>query len=173
VNAAAPPDSADDLKALYQEIILEHGRRPRNSRLVENPTCTAKGNNPLCGDRVTVSARVSRAGAFDDLAAEGRGCAISIASASLMTEVLKGHTPDEARRVFAAVQGLCTGKIDADTAKADVGPDLADGIDRLAALSGVSQFPVRVKCATLPWHALMSCLEGRGAASSEQDGARS
>ena len=157
----------DDLTSLYQEIILDHGKRPRNSRLVEHATCTAKGNNPLCGDRVTVTARVNDKGHLEDVGAEGRGCAISIASASLMTEILKDRTPDDARRVFAAVHGLCTGKIDPAKAKSDVGGELADGIDRLAALSGVSQFPARIKCATLPWHALMSCLDGKTGATSE------
>lgn len=163
----AAAERTDDLTALYQEIILDHGRKPRNSRLVEQASCTAKGNNPLCGDRVTVSARVSPDGFIDDLGAEGRGCAISIASASLMTDVLKGRSIDDAARVFRAVQGMCTGTHDPDHAKTLVSPELADGIDRLAALSGVRQFPSRVKCATLAWHALVSCLEGRAAATTE------
>jgi nitrogen fixation NifU-like protein len=169
---ANPSVLNDDLTSLYQEIILDHGRRPRNSRLVEQASCSAKGNNPLCGDRVTVTARVAGAGAgvIEDVAAEGRGCAISIASASLMTEVLKGQTLADAKRVFAAVLAMCTGQQETDSAKADVGATLAPAIDKLAALSGVRQFPVRVKCATLPWHALMACLDGRGETTTTEPG---
>ncbi|TAL02061.1 MAG: SUF system NifU family Fe-S cluster assembly protein [Rhodospirillaceae bacterium] len=160
-------DSADDLKALYQELILDHGKSPRNLRPVEHPTCTAKGNNPMCGDKVTVSARVSEAGVIEDIAFEGRGCAISIASASMMTLALKGRTVDGARRLFAAVQGLCTGRMELTTAKAETPVEMSDALDELAALSGVRQFPVRVKCATLPWHALVSCLDGSATATTE------
>lgn len=165
MNAAV--EQADDLTALYQDIILDHGRRPRNSRLVEHASCTAKGNNPLCGDRVTVTARISPEGAIEDIGAEGRGCAISIASASLMTEALKGRSRDDALQVFKAVQGLCTGSHDSSQAKAIVPAAMAESVDRLAALSGVRQFPSRVKCATLAWHALMSCLDGGSAATIE------
>ena len=157
----AAAQNGDELTALYQDIILDHGRRPRNSRLIHDATCTAKGNNPLCGDRVTVSARVDDSGRIADVAAEGRGCAISIASASLMTEALKGRSRDDARRVFDAVHALCKGTRELAAAKQDLGPVLAEELDKLAALSGVRQFPVRVKCATLPWHALMSCLDGK------------
>jgi len=167
VSALAAKIEPDDLKALYQEIILDHGRSPRNSRLVEHASCTAAGNNPLCGDRITVTARVN-GDVIEDVAAEGKGCAISIASASMMTEVLKGLSPATARQVFDAVQQLCTGKIDPDAAKALLPISLNDGIDKLASLSGVKQFPVRVKCATLPWHTLMSCLDGRTDATTEK-----
>lgn len=159
--------TADDLKALYQDIILDHSKHPRNARLVEHATCTAQGNNPLCGDRVTVTARVSADGALDDVAAQGRGCAISLASASLMTETLRGVDVATARRVFAAVQGLCTGNVDVARAKAMVPPGLSERIDMLASLSGVQHFPVRVKCATLPWHSLMRCLDGQHDATTE------
>jgi nitrogen fixation NifU-like protein len=164
MNAAAP--LTDDLRGLYQEIILDHGRKPRNLRQVEHATCSALGNNPMCGDRVTVSARVAD-NVIEDVAFEGKGCAISIASASMMTDVLKGRSPDLAHQLFAAVHSLCTGKIDVDQAKAGLPADLADDIDKLAALSGVRQFPVRVKCATLPWHTLVSCLDGRGQTTTE------
>lgn len=167
MSAQVQAATDDDLTQLYQEIILDHGKRPRNARIVEHASCNAKGNNPLCGDRVTVTARLSADGTIEDVGAEGRGCAISIASASMMTEALKGRTPEDAKRLFAAVQGLCTGKLGSMQAKTDVGAELADNVDRLAALSGVSQFPARVKCATLPWHTLMSCLDGRGTATSE------
>ena len=159
--------NADDLRSLYQEIILDHGKHPRNLRQVEHATCKAQGNNPMCGDKVTVTARVSGAGVIEDLAFEGKGCAISIASASMMTTVLKGHTVNTAKRLFAAVQGLCIGKAELADARHDV-PELGETIDELAALSGVRQFPVRVKCATLPWHALVSCLDGGGPATTEK-----
>ncbi len=158
----------DDLKSLYQEIILDHGRNPRNARIVEHHTCNVKGNNPLCGDRITVTARVSSAELIEDVAADGKGCAISIASASLMTEALKGVSTEMAHKLADAVQKLCKGDADVEQAKALVPQELADQIEKLASLSGVKQFPVRVKCATLPWHALMSCLAGRNDATTEE-----
>jgi nitrogen fixation NifU-like protein len=168
MTARSSDENRDDLRALYQEIILDHGKRPRNQRTVDHATCCAKGNNPMCGDKVTVSARVSPAGVIEDIAFDGRGCAISIASASMMTTTLKGRTVDLARRLFAAVQALCTGRTEVAQAKAEMPEDMADAIDELAALSGVRQFPVRVKCATLPWHALVSCLDGGATATTEK-----
>jgi nitrogen fixation NifU-like protein len=159
MTARSAPESGDDLRALYQEIILDHGKSPRNLRQVEHATCKAQGNNPMCGDKVTVAARVSSAGTIEDIAFEGKGCAISIASASMMTTALKGRSTAVARRLIVAVQRLCTGSADLAAAHAEV-PEMDDAIEELAALSGVRQFPVRVKCATLPWHALGSCLDG-------------
>jgi len=158
----------DDLRTLYQEVILDHGKSPRNFRVVDNHTCKAQGNNPMCGDRVTVTARVSPAGVLEDVAFEGKGCAISIASASMMSEALAGRPVQTAHDLFSAVHDLCTGKIDTDQAKALVSSDLTDSIDKLASLSGVRQFPVRVKCATLPWHALLSCLDGKTQTTTEK-----
>jgi len=158
----------DDLRTLYQEVILDHGKSPRNFRVVEHHTCKAQGNNPMCGDRVTVTARVSPAGVLEDVAFEGKGCAISIASASMMSEALGGQPVTAAQQLFGAVHDLCTGKIDTDQAKAAVSSDLSDSIDKLASLSGVRQFPVRVKCATLPWHALLSCLGGKSQTTTEK-----
>jgi nitrogen fixation NifU-like protein len=155
VNAESPTQPiSDDLRSLYQDIILDHGKHPRNFRVVEHHTCKAQGNNPMCGDRVIVTARVAD-GKIEDLAFEGKGCAISIASASMMTDALSGQTPEAARALAGAVRDLCTGK---DTKIADAA--LEPHMEKLAALSGVRQFPVRVKCATLPWHALLSCLDG-------------
>jgi len=159
VNQAAP--LTDDLRTLYQDIILDHGKSPRNFRVVEHHTCKALGNNPMCGDKVTVTARVSGTGVLEDVAFEGKGCAISMASASMMSEALAGHPVATAQKVYAVVHDLCTGKINAAEATALVPPALAVSVEKLASLSGVRQFPVRVKCATLPWHALMSCLEGK------------
>jgi nitrogen fixation NifU-like protein len=158
---------ADDLRTLYQGIILDHGKSPRNLRTVEHGTCKAQGNNPMCGDKVSVSARVSADGVIEDVAFEGKGCAISIASASMMSTALKGRSVDVARRLFTAVQGLCSGKAELDQTKRDV-PEMETALDELAALSGVRQFPTRVKCATLPWQALLSCLGGGGATTTEK-----
>ena len=159
---------SDDLRSLYQEVILDHAKHPRNAALVQHHTCKAQGNNPMCGDRVTVTAQVAEDGRLAELGFEGKGCAISIASASMMTEALKGQSLETARRLFDAVHDLCTGKIEAEAAKQNLAPDAADSLDKLASLSGVRQFPVRVKCATLPWHALISCLEGKGRATTEK-----
>ncbi len=166
VNQAGP--LTDDLRSLYQDIILDHGKSPRNLRIVEHHTCKAQGNNPMCGDRVTVTARVSPAGQLEDVAFEGKGCAISIASASMMSEALAGQSAATAKQLFEAVHDLCTGKIEAEQVKGKVPAALSDSVDKLAALSGVRQFPVRVKCATLPWHALMSCLDGKTQATTEK-----
>lgn len=167
MNAVAHFET-DDLKGLYQELILDHGKSPRNARLVEHATCTAKGNNPLCGDRLTVTARVNAGGMIEDVAAEGKGCAISIASASMMTEALKNASVATARQVFEAVHQLCTGKADVASAKAMLPTSMSEDVEKLAALRGVRQFPVRVKCATLPWHTLMSCLDGKVDATTEK-----
>jgi nitrogen fixation protein NifU and related proteins len=166
VNQAAP--LTDDLRTLYQETILDHGKSPRNFRVVEHHTCKAQGNNPMCGDRVTVTARVSPGGVLEDVAFEGKGCAISIASASMMTDALAGQPVHVAEALFNAVQDLCTGRLDMDQAKAAVPAALGDSVEKLASLSGVRQFPVRVKCATLPWHALMSCLGGKTQTTTEK-----
>jgi nitrogen fixation NifU-like protein len=163
VNAAP---LSDDLRTLYQEIILDHGKNPRNAQLVADHTCKAQGNNPMCGDRVTVTAKVAD-GLMQDVGFDGKGCAISIASASMMTDALKGQSTATAQKLFDAVQELCTGKAKADDIKTRFGADLETAVERLASLSGVSQFPVRVKCATLPWHALMSCLNGKAQTTTE------
>jgi nitrogen fixation NifU-like protein len=159
---------SDDLRVLYQETILDHAKHPRNARLVEHHTCKAQGNNPMCGDKVTVTAQVSDEGRLQEIGFEGKGCAISIASASMMTEALSGQSVADARRLFDAVHDLCTGKAETDAVKAQLAPGAADSVDKLASLSGVRQFPVRVKCATLPWHALMSCLDGKGQTTTEK-----
>ena len=143
----------DELRELYQEVILDHGRSPRNFRHPDHHTCHALGNNPMCGDRLTVYLTVSDEGIIEDAAFEGRGCAISMASASMMTEVVKGKTLDEARRLFNSFHQMCT-EDDCTLAEGD------DDIERLQVLSGVREFPVRVKCATLPWHTLNAAVAG-------------
>lgn len=147
----------DELRDLYQEVILDHGRNPRNCRHLEHASCRAQGNNPMCGDRVTVYLTLDGDGTIEDAAFEGRGCAISMASASMMTEVLKGKTARDADRLFEAFQALCTGEAEDLAAVAESDPDAAE---RLLALSGVRAFPVRVKCATLPWHTMKAAVTG-------------
>lgn len=142
-----------DLRELYQEVILDHSRRPRNYQRLEEATCTADGHNPLCGDHVTVYARVED-GVIQDVSFEGNGCAISKASASMMTTSLKGKTVAEAEALFQRFHQLVTGGPDPAADPAELG--------KLAVFSGVCEFPVRVKCASLPWHTLRAALQGAG-----------
>ncbi len=143
---------SDDLRELYQDIILDHGRHPRNQRALASPTHLARGHNPLCGDRVTVYLAID-GDRIADVSFEGRGCAISTASASLMTEVLKGKTLAEARALFARFHATVTGG-----APVEVPEALQEEVERLEPLGGVKAYPVRVKCATLPWHAFEAAL---------------
>ena len=138
-----------DLRDLYQEIILEHGRKPKNTGTLENATGEAQGNNPLCGDKVTVYVKLD-GDRIADARFDARGCAISVASASMMTEILKGLTTSEAESAFDRFQMRLTSK---ET------PELAED-DELAALMGVRDFPTRIKCATLPWHTFRAALAG-------------
>jgi nitrogen fixation NifU-like protein len=140
-----------DLRDLYQEVILDHSRRPRNFGKIDSAHRTAEGFNPLCGDRICVFLTLE-AGKLREIRFQGSGCAISTASASMMTEKLKGKTPEEVLRLFAEFHDLVTGKPPAAGAAQDLG--------KLAAFSGVCEFPVRVKCATLAWHTLKAALEG-------------
>ena len=144
---------SDDLRELYQDIILDHGRHPRNQRALEHPTHLARGHNPLCGDRVTVYLAVD-GDRIVDVSFEGRGCAISTASSSLMTEVLKGKTVEEARQLFESFHAKVTGHEPPGLPEA-----LEDDADRLEPLTGVKTFPARVKCATLAWHAVEAALK--------------
>ena len=147
-----------DLRELYQDIILDHGRHPRNFRAIEHPTHSAQGHNPLCGDRVTIYLTLD-GDQIADVSFQGRGCAISTAAASLMTEVLKGKTIADARALFAQFRARVTGGEAADA----VPEPLAEEMERLEPLTGVKAFPARVKCATLSWHALEAALKGGGA----------
>ena len=141
-----------DLRDLYEEVILDHNRNPRNfGAKPEGCTCTAHGHNPLCGDDVQVHLKLDD-GVISDITFEGRGCAISTASASLMTEALKGKSESEARALFDAVRAYLTDK--------DGNSD-ADSLGKLAVLGGVKDYPMRVKCATLAWHTLQAALEHR------------
>ena len=152
-----------DLRDLYQEVILDHGKRPRNFRHPADANRAAKGDNPLCGDKVTIFLKLSDQGVIEDVAFEGRGCAISTASASLMTELLKGKTEAEANALFGAFHHMCT----QDDGAPALPAALEDEFDRLQVLSGVRQYPMRVKCATLAWHTMKAALEGAAIASTE------
>jgi nitrogen fixation NifU-like protein len=140
-----------EFQDLYQELILDHNKRPRNRRPLADASHEAEGYNPLCGDRVTIHARVKE-GVIQEATFEGSGCAISTASASLMTEAMTGKTVQEADALFERFHDLIThhGEVSKN------GPALG----KLAAFSGVGQYPARVKCATLAWHTLKSALEG-------------
>jgi nitrogen fixation NifU-like protein len=146
-----------DLRDLYQDIILDHGRHPRNFRPIEHPTHTARGYNPLCGDRVTVYLTIE-GDRVADVSFEGRGCAISTAAASLMTEVVKGRTLAEAQALFAQFHAKVTGGEVTALPEA-----LEEDSERLEPLTGVKAYPARVKCATLPWHAFEAALRGGAA----------
>lgn len=142
-----------DSRELYQDIILDHGRKPRNFHALAHPSHSANGHNPLCGDRVTVYLEIE-GDLIKEVSFEGRGCAISTASASLMTEVLKGKTLDDAKDLFKAFHAEVTGgEVPA------VPAELQDDFDRLAPLEGVKAYPARVKCATLAWRAFEAALK--------------
>ncbi|MEZ5316320.1 MAG: SUF system NifU family Fe-S cluster assembly protein [Vicinamibacterales bacterium] len=147
-----------ELSDLYQEVILDHNRRPRHFGTLPAATHAAEGYNPLCGDRLTLQVRVED-GRIADIAFEGSGCAISKASASLMTEAVIGRSQAEAAETFDRVRAMLTAPSDAEV---DV-----DAMGALAALAGVREFPVRVKCATLAWHTLKSALAGTASAKTE------
>ena len=148
-----------DLRDLYQDVILEHSKAPRNYRALASANHKAEGFNPLCGDHFTVYVDLEN-DAIRDISFQGSGCAISKASASMMTQVLKGKTKAEAEKIFGDFHGVVTGHESADGSKPDLG--------KLAVFGGVSEFPVRVKCATLAWHALHAALEGQAEAVSTE-----
>lgn len=154
----------DELRELYQEVILDHGKNPRNFGRPDGANRQAEGYNPLCGDRLTVYVTLADDGRIAEAAFEGKGCAISVASASLLTEVLKGRTVAEADALFDSFHRLCTDDAfdPADAAALD-----EEAFERLQVLSGVKQFPVRVKCATLAWHTLHAALHGEGRTTTE------
>ena len=138
-----------ELRDLYQEVILEHSKKPRNFRAIESANHKAEGFNPLCGDHFTVYVDVQD-GAINDIGFQGSGCAISKASASMMTQTLKGKTTAEAEEIFTKFHDLVTGQ------KTGTQEELG----KLAVFAGVSEFPLRVKCATLAWHALRAAMRG-------------
>lgn len=137
-----------DLRDIYQQVILDHNRNPRNFRRLPDANRTAEGHNPLCGDQITLYAQVED-GVIRDIGFEGSGCAISKASASLMTTAVKGKTEEEAEDLFRAFHAMMTDSEGAPDPKS---------LGKLAAFAGVKQFPVRVKCANLSWHTLHAAL---------------
>ena len=147
-----------DLSDLYQEVILDHYRSPRNFKKLPDPDRSAEGYNPLCGDRLTVFLRLD-GDTVQELTFQGSGCAISQASASIMTATAKGKTRAEIEAIFEKFQALVTGK--------DQNADLTE-LGELAAMSGVSEFPARVKCATLGWHTTLAALNQQSEAVSTE-----
>ena len=153
---------SSEMRDLYQEVILDHGKRPRNFRELEGANRKAEGYNPLCGDRETVYLTLE-GNVVRDIAFQGAGCAISTASASMMTESLKGKTLPQAEALFQRFHDLITGQQSA--------PSDAPPLGKLEVFSGVREYPVRIKCATLPWHTMRSALNGAGATISTEGGA--
>jgi nitrogen fixation NifU-like protein len=137
-----------DVRRLYQKVILDHGKQPRNHRVMEEPDHQAEGRNPLCGDHLTVYVR-SGGGRIGEVAFRGSGCLISIASASMMTQAVKGMTPAECAELVGQLSALA---------------GEAALPDKLKALAGIREFPVRIKCATLPWRTLLAALDDEGGA---------
>lgn len=139
----------DDIRDLYQEVVFDHNRNPRNFRVMDDATRTIEGFNPLCGDRITLYVKINQ-GVIEDVSFQGSGCAISTASASLMTEIVRGLTESEAEQLFETFHRITTGK-DGDVVN-------LESIGKLAVLAGVRAYPARVKCATLAWHSLQAAL---------------
>ena len=137
-----------DLKELYREVILDHNRNPRNFGEIEDADRRIDGVNPLCGDRMSLFLKLGENGTIDDIKFQGSGCAISVASSSLMTERVKGLSQEDALELFELVHDVLTG----------TQSDEDDKLEKLAALSGVREYPSRVKCASLSWHALKTAL---------------
>ncbi len=149
-----------ELRELYQQVILDHYRRPRNCGELADANRRADGFNPLCGDRIRVELRINDDGeTVSEIAFTGEGCAICTASASMMTESLKGLSLEEARRLFDGFHDLLTGTDDPDS--------LGERLGKLAIFAGVREFPVRVKCATLPWHTFHAALDKKTATTTE------
>ena len=143
-----------NLKELYQEIILEHGKNPKNLRKTENFNKEAKGHNPLCGDKVHVYLKLNENKKVEDISFEGQGCAISMASASIMTDLVKGKEENEVKEIVSDFLKMIKEK---DEIKTNLLKD--DEKTKLMCLSGVKQYPMRVKCATLSWHTLTSAID--------------
>lgn len=146
-----------NLADLYRDVIIDHNRNPRNFRKIPPPCRQAEGLNPLCGDKLQIYLRLDAEDRIEDVAFEGSGCAISVASASLMTESLRGRTRGEAEALFEQIHAMLTGRSEADIA----------AVGKLAALAGVRDYPSRVKCASLCWHTVHSALGEGGTVSTE------
>ncbi|HEY0003197.1 MAG TPA: SUF system NifU family Fe-S cluster assembly protein [Pyrinomonadaceae bacterium] len=147
-----------ELSELYQQVILDHNKKPRNFHKLESANRTAEGYNPLCGDQLTVYLNLEDE-VVKEVSFEGSGCAISKAAASMMTQSLKGKTKEEAETLFKEFHRMVTGELDTEAEPNQLG--------RLTIFSGVSEFPARVKCASLPWHTMHAALNGQDAVSTE------
>ena len=147
-----------ELSELYQEVILDHNKKPRNFRKLESASNTAEGYNPLCGDHLTVYLDLED-DEVKEISFEGTGCAISKASASMMTQAVKGKKKEQAERLFNEFHSMVTGELDEETQENKLG--------NLKIFAGVRDFPVRVKCATLPWHTLHAALNNEQTVSTE------
>jgi len=150
----SPAHNTEDLRELYRELILDHARSPRHFGKLPDATHSAEGINPLCGDKLKMYFRIDGENRISDACFEGSGCAISVASASLLTDTVIGLNTDDALKYFTALVGTLAGNQAADHNDADTGINLG----KLRALEGVREFPSRVKCATLAWHALKSAI---------------
>ena len=150
----------DDLRDLYQSVILDHNKKPRNFGKLEDASASADGHNPLCGDKLTVYLVIDDDDRVSDIRFEGMGCAISTASASIMTELVKGKTKAEIEAIFEGFHDLVT----SESGKPDDSPDLG----KLAVFGGVREYPARVKCATLSWHTLQAALHGEAASATTE-----
>jgi len=146
-----------ELSELYQQVILDHNKKPRNFRKIEPATHTAEGHNPLCGDQLTIYLDMAN-DEVHDVSFEGSGCAISKASASMMTQAVKGKSKQHAEQLFKEFHSMVTGELD---------EDVDSELGNLQIFAGVKEFPVRVKCATLPWHTLHAALNKQNLVSTE------
>lgn len=147
-----------ELSELYQQVILDHNKKPRNFRKIENANYTAEGYNPLCGDHLTIYVNVAD-DEVQEIAFEGSGCAISKAAASMMTQAVKGKTREQTEELFKEFHSMVTGELDEETEENSLG--------NLKIFAGVRDFPVRVKCATLPWHTMQAALNKQERVSTE------
>ena len=144
-----------ELSALYQQLIVDHAKRPRNFHSIANPTSQAEGFNPLCGDQVIVYL-VRENDTITNASFTGSGCAICTASASIMTQLLKGKTAEQVSGIFVIFRDLVMGKVEP--------LQVAESLEKLTGFAGVRDYPTRVKCATLPWHTMKAALDGKGQA---------
>lgn len=147
----------DNIRDLYQEVVFDHNRNPRNFRVMENANRTVEGFNPLCGDKITLYVKIDD-GIVSDVSFQGQGCAISTASASLMTDIIKGKSEAEAERLFETFHRITTSQDEAIN---------LDELGKLAVLAGVRAYPARVKCATLAWHSLQAALKNQTTVTTE------
>ena len=149
----------NEMRELYQQMILSHNKNPKNFRIIEDPSHYAEGHNPLCGDNLNVYVVVDEDSVIQDISFQGSGCAISKSAASMMTEILKGKKEEEARELFEQYHLLVTGKLNPETDSHKLG--------KLTIFSGIWEYPARVKCASLSWHTVKAALDNEEIASTE------